>query len=888
VSVGRTTAARGATCALLLVTAWSGLGAASNERVVDRITVERLEADPRFEPLGRFTAPGRPTVALALSGGGSRGLAHLGAVDAMLEDGVEIDAIAGTSIGSLIGAFLAGGYRPLEVREILQQKNWDVIVSGLDVRRRVLTRDEELLRSAQVSFGLRRGKRLAVGALADASALERELYRYLLRAQLDSGGDFDRLRYRYRPVGVDILTGRLVVPERGDLVSAVRGSSAVPGVFAPVPFGDALLVDGGLLQNIPVDAARSMGTDLVVASNTSGGVAEADTVSGAADVLKRSLVIMSSEQDAELLTRADAVLTHGVSDFPQASFGADIDGLIDAGRAGYRAARETMWERLEAACGDRREVRFGTVEVAGTDWIDAATLAARLGGAPGTVTRYRVAAELARALNRGPIAEAWAEAVDRGGERVLRFTFREHPPVRAIETHVGVYPAGSPLPELLGHRFSRLLAREIQWRSMARMIESGRALVRLDSLHWDPADGSVSVRLADDPVDRIRTSVEGEIRLERVQRYLDDLEGPAFTLDRLANRLDELKARGALFDWKLEPVREPDGTVSLATRVRGDDYFQVSAAGAYRGQIGGAGFLRGAKSNFTGRGDFVDLIVRGSQDVKAVQLRYRTEYGIAFQNLGAEIGVRYFDNAFLTIDPEDQDLEEDDDEEVAGNRYWLSLIRRLRLGAVVQLGVFRETNRFDATDLEPALRTERTSALLEFELNRHERLLFPRRGAALFLWAEKSFSGDSLWRVEANTDVAIPLGGDRQVLTPRFGLGLSEDAERRPYWFDPGGHRELYGFIPYGAAAPQYARAGVTWRYRFLDKNLARLYVEAGTDWITTSIDRGDLGDDGGTVGYGMSLVANARGVGPIAVGLARNDDGAETWFFTVGFPLPR
>jgi predicted acylesterase/phospholipase RssA len=862
--------------------------ASGGERLVDRIEAEQLPPDPRFDPLGRWTAPGRPTVAIALSGGGARGLAHLGAVAEMLEDGVELDAIAGTSIGSLIGAFLASGYRPGEIQEILQGKNWDAIISGLDVRRRVLTRNEELYRSAQLSFGFRRGRRLAVGSLTDSGALERELYRYLLRAQLDSGGDFDRLRYRYRPVAVDILTGARVVPDRGDIVAAVRGSSAVPGVFPPVPFDDALLVDGGLLENIPVDAARSMGTDVVIASNTSGGVEPATAVSGAPDVLKRSLVIMSAEQDEDLLKRADMVLTHEVQDFSQASFGDDVAGLVGAGRDGYRASREGVWQRLEASAGDTRRVRFDRVEVRGTDRVAADELARRLGGAPGSVTRYRVAAELARLFNRGPLAGGHADAIETGGERVLRFELQEHPPIRAIETHVGVYPTGSPMTALLGQPFSTETARDIRWRAMARMIETGRVLVRLDTLRWTPDDGAVSVRLADDPVRKIRTDVEGEIRIKRVQRFLDDLEGSAFTLDRLANRLDELVARGALFDWKLEPRFADDGGIDLTTRVRGDDYVELSAAGAYHGQIGYGGFLRAAKSNLTGRGDFFDVIVQGSQDVRAVQARYRTEYGIAFQNLGAEVGARYFDDAFLIVDPTDQDLEEDRDEEHAGNRAWLSLIRRLRLGAVVQLGAFRESRRLDATDTEPAVRDERTSMLLRFELNRHRRFLFPRRGAALFLEAEKSFSGDPLWKVEAEVDVAIPIGGDRQVLTPRFGVGLSEDAIRKPYWFDPGGHRDLYGFIPYGAAAPQYARGGAAWRYRFLDTNLARLYVEAGADWVATSLDRGDLGTAGGTVGYGISLIANARFVGPMALGLSRNDDGAESWFFTVGFPLPR
>ncbi len=862
---------------------------AAAEQLLDRITAERLASDARFDVPERWSASGRPTLALALSGGGGYGAAHLGVLQAMFEDGVEIDGVAGTSIGALIGAFVCAGYAPEEIEQVLRGKNWDALVSGLDVRRRVLSRNEELLRAAQLSVSLRAGRRTQVGALTESTLLKRELYRYFLRAQLESGGDFDRLRYRYRAVATDVLSGTAYVPAGGDLVTLVRGSSAVPGLFRPVPTGGALLVDGGLVQNIPVEAAEVFGTDLVLAVDVSERVITSLEVSGALDVLNRSVNIMMERRSGELLARADVVVAPAVQEFSQASVGGDIDALVTAGREAYRRERRRLWERLERAAAGSGPVDYARIEVSGTDWIDADLLAARLGGASGTVTRFRVSAELARALNRGPLAGGHVDRVAAPDGPVLRFVFVEQPPIAAVETRVeGFAPRGGPAtPAPLGRRFSPPLARRLVWQARERMIESGRVLVRLTRLDWDPATGNVSLRLDSIPVRRIDTEVEGDARLMRVRRLLRDLEGREFTFDSVANRLDELVARGAVQDWTLLPRRDANGEVELVARMRGESLVEASGSGAFRGPLGFAGFLRGARSNLTGRGDLADATLVAGKDRLRFEARYRAEFAFGFRDFGLEFGGRYFDDDFLFVDRE-QELVDDLREPRSGGRLWVSLNHRLHGGAVIEGGLARQRDRLDATATDPALRLNRTTAFLDLELDRHDRLLFPERGGRLHVTAEAALAGDELWRAEAAGDAVIGLDRSRRsVLTARLALGLSGDAERRPLWFDPGGFRDLYGFIPYGAAAPQYARAGLVWRYRLLDLNLARIYVEAGVDGVTLAQRRDDLFDDGGTAGFGASVTAFSKLIGPITVGIAGNGDGAELIFVNVGFPLP-
>jgi outer membrane protein assembly factor BamA len=235
----------------------------------------------------------------------------------------------------------------------------------------------------------------------------------------------------------------------------------------------------------------------------------------------------------------------------------------------------------------------------------------------------------------------------------------------------------------------------------------------------------------------------------------------------------------------------------------------------------------------------------------------------------------------------DQRLASDLAEDWSGQRVWATLIRRSRWGVSFQGGFRFESDRLEATASEPEEDLSRTSAVLSLDVNRHDLLLFPTRGGALRLSAEGSLAGDELWKSEARADGAVSFGASRrQTLTGRLGVGLSEGTDRRPFWFNPGGYRDLYGFVPYGAAAPDYARAGGTWRLRWLDAGAARVYVEAGADAIRTAARGGDLGSASTLFGWGASVIVHTRQLGPIAVGFGKNDQGALTGFITAGFPF--
>jgi predicted acylesterase/phospholipase RssA len=203
--------------------------------------------------------------ALVLSGGGSRGLAHVGVLVGLEEAGHDPDIVVGTSMGAVVGALYAAGYTPEEIRERVLAVNWAEVFTATP---QVIGPDREA-RYPMIGFDLDTDEmRFARGLIAQWR-INRVLARLLFEANARARGDFDRLARRYRAVAADLRTGDAVVLADGDLARAARASMAVPGIFAPVRWDGRILVDGGIANNLPTDVARALGATTVIAADAS-------------------------------------------------------------------------------------------------------------------------------------------------------------------------------------------------------------------------------------------------------------------------------------------------------------------------------------------------------------------------------------------------------------------------------------------------------------------------------------------------------------------------------------------------------------------------------------------------------------------------------------------
>lgn len=264
----------------------------------------------------------RPQIAWALGGGGARGFAHLGVLKVLQEEGIPVDALAGTSMGAVMAALFAAETDLKYLAALATRISWEDFVD---------------LRFPR--YGLVEGKRLV------------PLIRLLTKRK-----KLEELAVPVRIIATDLLTGEEVIFTQGPLDLAVRASISIPGVFTPVPHGERLLVDGGLVAGVPVTAAAAMGMDLVFAVYVGGDLVP-EPPRSVFDILYRSSEIMMHQLDGIQLQQAAFVLAPEVGDVGTLQF-SRAEECIAKGEAAARKALPTM-RRIITEFQNSREQAVG-------------------------------------------------------------------------------------------------------------------------------------------------------------------------------------------------------------------------------------------------------------------------------------------------------------------------------------------------------------------------------------------------------------------------------------------------------------------------------------------------------------------------------------------------
>lgn len=383
-------------------------------------------------------APHRPRIALVLSGGGARGLAHIGVLRVLQELHVPVDIVVGTSMGAVVGGAYAAGRSPDELARITGGTAWDDVLSDRPMRDKLSfrQRDEDLAVPSRLEFSLTPSDGMSLPpAAAGNAALEDALVKLLPPGMRDQPSD--RLGIPFRSVASDLLTGDLVELSSTPLFLSLRASLAVPGVFAPVRVDGHLVVDGGLVRNLPVDTARALGADIVIAVNVGTPLAAEKELGSAIGVARQMLQILT-EQNVQRSLRElkadDVLVAPDLGGVGFLEFGKH-EQAIRAGEAAARALAPRLarlalpaaeYAQLDARRGAAMRIAqqadeplpLGRIEVQGSTRVNPDVLIGQTGLKEGELlTREEVRAATARLYGRDDIANVDTRIEDRDGER---------------------------------------------------------------------------------------------------------------------------------------------------------------------------------------------------------------------------------------------------------------------------------------------------------------------------------------------------------------------------------------------------------------------------------------------------------------------------------------
>ncbi len=274
----------------------------------------------------------QPQVTLVLSGGGARGLAHIGLLKALEENNIHVDNIVGTSMGSIIGGLYSVGYTPDQIKEIFLNAPWDDLLKiTKETKREDLFYDQKLTEDrALLTLKIKGFDIILPTSLNSGQKFNNFLNKLVLNSPLNNCSDFDKLLYNYRAVATDLKTGKKIVLSKGSLSMAMRASANVSFIFEPVNVDSFKLVDGGLVANIPVSVADEFKSDFIIVSNATSRLNNENLLDKILYVADQTISIPINIISQYELKKANFIINHDIKNIDFVDF-KNLDSIINLG-----------------------------------------------------------------------------------------------------------------------------------------------------------------------------------------------------------------------------------------------------------------------------------------------------------------------------------------------------------------------------------------------------------------------------------------------------------------------------------------------------------------------------------------------------------------------------
>jgi NTE family protein len=322
-------------------------------------------------------ATARPKLGLALSGGGSLGMAHVGVLRVMEEAGLRPDYITGVSMGSIVGSLYSIGYRSDTLSKMFKKANWDLILSNNLPENKVIFTEKKYFNNSIISFPISSRKVRLPSGLINGQQIEKMLSYYTWPAV--NIEDFSKFPIPFLCIGTDLISCKKVVLKKGYLPDAIRASMAVPSIFTPVKIDTAVLIDGGFVRNIAVSELKEMGADIIIGSYTGFHKYSENELQSVPGILKQLSFFNSYNDYTEQKKLIDYLIEPRVKDLSSTVF-TNADSIIQRGYVAALPFREKFRKLADSlnmigpqqpveSILNRHSLAFDKIEIIGNDII---------------------------------------------------------------------------------------------------------------------------------------------------------------------------------------------------------------------------------------------------------------------------------------------------------------------------------------------------------------------------------------------------------------------------------------------------------------------------------------------------------------------------------------
>jgi NTE family protein len=519
-----------------------------------------------------YVPESKPIVGLALSGGGARALSQIGVLKALEEGGIETNVIVGTSMGSIIGGLYAAGFSVDELDSITANTNWDDLldISGKTSRRELFV--DQKITDDRALFSLRLdGLKLVLPtSFSGGQKLTNYLYLLTKQAPIHPDQDFDELLVKYRAVCTDLVTGELVVIDRGQLGRAMRASSSVTFFLEPVKWDEKLLVDGGLLSNIPVDITKNNGADLVIAVNTTSPLHPKEEIDLPWFIADQVVSIPMKKLNEIQLSHSNFAIVPELTDITSTDF-VNIDSLIFLGYQSARMIVDSIKAKIDSFFNysvKKDEYFLKNIKYENENEEDLDSLYSIYSQCD-SVSSAEIKKHLVTLYETGKYKNIKMEVTRYLDSTILKFNYQLEATIKSVKT-TGITQLDRSIVKLI---LSDLVNKQYNNRSITQKIsdilkhyrKKGFLLAGFSQLDFNEFTGNLVLSFDEGLISDIR--VEGNYTRETlITREVPLAEGDYFIYDKVKEGLDNLSSSGFFKDIRMY-VLEEDGKNTLVIYV---------------------------------------------------------------------------------------------------------------------------------------------------------------------------------------------------------------------------------------------------------------------------------------------------------------------------------
>lgn len=802
----------------------------------------------------------RPRVALVLSGGGARGIAQIGVLKKLEEAGIAIDYIIGASMGAIVGGLYASGYTAKQLDSLLTTVSWQEVLSVSERAREDQFLDQKIESDRSlITLRFNDYRFVVPEAVSTGFRLTAFLNQLVWNSMYHANRDFNQLKYPFRAVATDLVQGETVVLSKGNLVTAMRASATVPLRFTPVKLDSMILVDGGLLANIPVEAAWEFKPDIIIAVNTTSPLLEPEELDKPWNIADQVVSILMRKRSIKEGAKADVLIEPEVGRHASTDF-TGLDSLVERGADATEQVLSTIRQLVKRKQDSLYNEQYGRplyqnaegwtfqkIVLSGFREADSTELyrSGKLTSASGVSSIFRNWKRFA-AYHHIDITLRKVGALTGDSLYSLSVKAEPFPVVRSVVVHsaYGEF-AGQPLGQkFIGWDYTPSTLRQISETVLLWYREQGYSLAEITSAGINPATGELHITCDEGKIRSIAIEGNSSISNDQILKELHMAEGQIFRGDVALEAWRNILGTELFSDAVVEAHRGGDDSgVDVVVRVR-ERGSQVVRLGVRVDNERNTQFgLDVAEENLFNRNIRIGLHVAGGVRNRLAEVDIALprifdsywKYSIA----GYASRKEYF-----TYTPR-QGLATSEFERFQDGGFFIE-----RVGVRSSIGKQIERNgslltefRFEQQRLEEYGAREEAEfesvATLKFgaRFDTQDRAYFPTTGRILDISLESSVFNISsnVKFAKAQMSYQTILSSGRHAVRPSVFFGFADIALPRTEFFSLGGQQNFYGMREDEERGTQVARASLEYRFHmpfqiFFDTHLSARY-DLGSTW---------------------------------------------------------